>query len=68
MARYKKGPMGHYMDMRAAMIRAHTAMGEAIKALDAGDVQALQDLSTVTAEALGDFSTAAKAFAPPDSE
>ena len=48
---YKKGPMGHYaFDLRRAIQKMGHTCAEWCKAFDAGDTQALDDLSKLLQE------------------
>ena len=58
--KYKKGPLGFMQDMRKAMQEIHVTSGEWCKAYDCGDAKAIEDLNTIMAERMKDFSNAGR--------
>lgn len=59
---YRKGVMGHMLDMRRAMGETAVAAREWCRAFDAGDQDALQHLGEIIGEVMAGLGDAAKAL------
>lgn len=50
--KFKKGPMGHMLDVRSAMSELSEVAKQWCRAFDAGDTEAVEDMGRVMAECL----------------